>query len=82
MRNCSGDPFSCDAEEEEEALRVALGSGGFLVKRRFRFEEGKKGLVEVEGESERNEDEEETIEIEVNTIFVLLQCSLQALTHI
>lgn len=80
FKNCSGDPFSCGVEtEEEEALRVALGRCALgNTKRGARLEEWKKnGLIlvvgeEVEGESERNEDEEETIEIEVSTIFVLL----------
>lgn len=80
FKNCSGDPFSCGVEtEEEEALRVALGRCALgNTKRGARLEEWKKnGLIlvvgeEVEGESERNEDEEETIEIEVSTIFVFL----------
>lgn len=69
-----------EEEEDDEALRVALGRGVLgNPKRGVRFEEEKrKGLVlvgaEVEGESERNEDEEDTIEIEANTIFLLL-CS-------
>lgn len=72
--------MKAEEEEDDEALMVALGRGALgKPKREVRFEEGnKKGLVrmeaEVEGESERNEDEEDTIEIEANTIFLLL-CS-------
>jgi hypothetical protein len=67
-----------ETEKEEEGLnlKVAFEKGGFGNPTR---KEGK-GLFlkrvelefEVEGESVRNEDEEEIVEIEVNTIFVVV----------
>jgi hypothetical protein len=67
-----------ETEKEEEGLnlKVAFEKGGFgnptrkegnvLFLKRVELE------FEVEGESVRNEDEEEIVEIEVNTIFVVV----------